>query len=175
MKTSRGPYLVFRNHDEVGDIVCYVLSCQRPLTSPNEQAEKHFHHPRRGEEHCLLLPQMLCWMTGSSRSLTARMVESKQLYLKPHSSSLQHVHFFPSFQFLHFCTLGNMHKEIQSVITLGNCLASPCYCQHFNTLLQTDKSQSPNSQQCHKCTLSFNLYILSIPYALKYSPLKHLC
>ena len=37
-------------HDEVGEVACYGLSCQRLLTSPKERAEEQFHHLRQ-EDH----------------------------------------------------------------------------------------------------------------------------
>ena len=71
MKTSRGPCLVFRNRDEVCEVVGYGLSCQRRLTSPKEQAEKHFHHPERGEDHCQFLEVQFCYCVQVSRQTGA--------------------------------------------------------------------------------------------------------
>ena len=74
-------------------------------------------------------------------------------------------------KYLHFRRLWNIHKEIQCVIIIiGNCLASPRYCQHLIVDWQISIAAQSTMQHC----LSFTQHILSIPFALKYSSLKNL-
>ena len=84
MKTSRGPCLIFQNYVEVDEVVWYGLSCQRLLTSPKQQAEKHSHYPGQEEDHlrflevqfryCVRLGRQTesgcrdCWQRGGQRA-----------------------------------------------------------------------------------------------------------